>query len=150
MTEDYGYDLVKTTILAGAGIFILYYIYRFFSLRGTPIILGNKTLETATKQIYVDIPEIWYPYQPGDNKDSVAIKVIPTVGIEGTNWVLNFKPVTTTILGLKTQYTPEPIKIPVSSTLTITDLAARLIPVVTQTPAPLGWNIKFTPITILM
>lgn len=150
MAEDYGYDLAKTTILAGAGIFILYYIYRFFSLRGTPIVLGNKTPETATKQIYVDIPEIWFPYQPGDSKDSIATKITPSISVEGTNWVLNFKPVTTTILGLKTQYTPDPIKVPISSTLTITDLAARLIPVVTATTMPLGWNIKFTPITILM
>lgn len=149
MAEDYGYDLIKTIVLASTGVFILYYINRLFELRNMPIVLGGKTPETATQKLSINIPEFWIPYQPGDSKDSVARKFTPDITIEGSSWVLTFKPIKATVVGITTTYTPNPVKIPITSTITIAELATRIVPIITSTSNPVGWNVKFSPITIL-
>ena len=149
MADDYGYDLVKTVILAGAGIFALYAIDKFFKLRGSPILIGGVTAETATKQITVDIPEFWVPYQPGDSKDSVKNKYTPAISIDSSNYILTFNKIQTNIGGITTSYTPDPIKIPFTNTITMAQLAVKLTPSINATVDPVGWNIKFPAFVLL-
>lgn len=149
MAEDYGYDLFKTLALAGAGVILLYGINKFFQLRSSPIVIGNKSPEEATSVLTIDLPEFWIPYQPGDSKDSVALKYTPNIGVEGSNWLVHFNPISAVLGGINTTYTPDPIKIPITETLTIAQLATRFVPIVNATSNPIGWNVKFAPITIL-
>lgn len=139
-------DLTKTVVLVVIGYGAILLIQKFFEWKQEPALID---IPGTGKQITIDIPTFWVPMQPGDTKDSVTHKYIPEVTVEGSNWILKFKDITANISGLTASYTPKDIKIPISRTLTVAQLVAKLTPIVSATAEPAGWNIKLPKLLIM-
>jgi len=147
MSQDYSYDLIKTLFLTALGYTIIYGIKKYESLRNEPIVIGKN--KPNNKIITIDIPTLWIPYESGDTKDSVTEKYRPKITVKDDNWVLNFKPITSNIHGLRVNYTPDPIKIPIIPSISQVEMAIRLVPKISSTVAPIGWSVKFPKFILL-
>jgi hypothetical protein len=62
---------------------------------------------------------------------------------------VKFNTITANVGGIITSYTPDPIKIKLTNTITLAELAIKLTPSVKSTSTPVGWSIKFPAFTIL-
>lgn len=149
MTEDKRIvalvDLWWVLGLSAAAIGVITAWDKFKVWKSAPIKL---TSEPTGKTITIAIPEFVIPRSEGESTESIKDKYSPKITVDGTDWVVTVPAVSYEKDGMKVEYVPPPVRVPLIPSMDMITLAAKLAPIILPVTDPPGWKVRFPVITL--